>query len=422
MQLVALLGTRDNPPAALDVSGLTLAQRTLRVAAVTDIARALVVSGEPARWEHLASDHVIAGDVELTHQRTSHEDALAALREARDQLEDEFIVAPGDRVLTPKAVRQLLEEPGPSALLDEDGEVIAARFERDQLEGEDETLRALVARLADAYALTPITSMRPELMRVRDAAQAREAKRRLFKTLRKPFDRQHDGFTAYHLNRPISLSISWLLVHTPIRPNHVTAFDILLGIFAGYLMARGDWTTLALGALLMQLVSIFDGIDGELARVKLLMSPWGERFDSMGDDVIKMATLVGLGVSSFKMFGHEAILWATWTGVGCSLAMMAAWYVELARQGTGTLNGAKWWFEEEGREDNFMQRVYTVWSYLLKRDTYTLILMLIAAINLPHVALALMLVGIAIIFVSTFGQIAVRSLRGAEEFEQPAAE
>src|SRR5690606_18321905 len=61
---------------------------------------------------------------------------------------------------------------------------------------------------------------------VSDGQTARAAERALFRSLRKP----EDGWTSRALNRPISLSLSRLLVKTPLTPNQVSLGILAVGI------------------------------------------------------------------------------------------------------------------------------------------------------------------------------------------------
>lgn len=69
-----------------------------------------------------------------------------------------------------------------------------------------------------------------------DTAARREAKRRLFDACRKPVD----GFISRHLNRPISIAISKLLVDTPVSPNALTVFTFSLSFAAAFFAVQGD--------------------------------------------------------------------------------------------------------------------------------------------------------------------------------------
>lgn len=424
MQIIIAPGTlRDNSsnapmPGSLDVGGLLLTQRALRSAALAGATHATVLL--PATHElsqKLQRDHVLepmqlafVGEEPL---------ALDGLRASAlldlPGLQEEFILLPGDRVLTPALLKDLSKRPGAAALLDESEQVIAARLTPGHLEAASHDELCDVTGLIDSLHITRRSvSNKPELMQVRREQDARVAREALLKTLRKPLTRNGDGLTAYLINRPISLTLSRQLLKVPVTPNHVTFFNLLLGIYAGYMLASGNFTGIAIGAFLMQVVSIFDGIDGELARMKLLQSPFGAWFDVVSDDVVRVATIAGLGISCYKMNPDPAYIWAVVGGTIAILSTVFTLYRDLRQETNASLNSVKWFFEEEGRKPGAWQTFLVILSFFLKRDTYTLVLMAIAAVGFPQLALFVMVFGIAIITSTHFIQKLVRVLKGQQ--------
>jgi phosphatidylglycerophosphate synthase len=86
-------------------------------------------------------------------------------------------------------------------------------------------------------------------------------------------------FYRYRVARPIALA----LVKTPITPNQVSMVQPFLAAIAGWLITSDDWTHLAAGALLFEVRSILDCVDGTLAREKKMSSPSGHAIDAMCD-------------------------------------------------------------------------------------------------------------------------------------------
>ena len=70
------------------------------------------------------------------------------------------------------------------------------------------------------------------------------------------------------------------MIDTPITPNQVTVFNILLAFTAVWLFWQGAFLA---GALLALAVGVLDGVDGKLARLKLLYSRFGSRIDHVCD-------------------------------------------------------------------------------------------------------------------------------------------
>ena len=124
-----------------------------------------------------------------------------------------------------------------------------------------------------------------------DPAGRRDAEHRLFGSLRQP----SDGYLA-RFDRTLSIALSRLLVRTPVTPNVITAVSLLVGLGGAALLASaGSWNAL-LGAAVLWASCILDGCDGEVARLKLLTSPFGARFDIATDNVLHLATFVAITV------------------------------------------------------------------------------------------------------------------------------
>ncbi len=96
-------------------------------------------------------------------------------------------------------------------------------------------------------------------------ASLREARRRLLQSLGKS---GADGYVAAHLNRRLSVPISARLARTPITPTQITVISFLIALVgAAFFTVDRRWTAV-IAALLVQLSSVVDGCDGEVARLK----------------------------------------------------------------------------------------------------------------------------------------------------------
>jgi phosphatidylglycerophosphate synthase len=134
---------------------------------------------------------------------------------------------------------------------------------------------------------------------------ARKAEARLIGTLDNPRDGVFDGL----LNRRLSRGISLALLRFPITPNQITALSIAIGIVAAFAIARPGFVWPIIGALLIQLSAVFDCVDGEIARAKVLESEWGEWFDVTGDTLIHIATFAGIAAHVWPELGISAAKW-----------------------------------------------------------------------------------------------------------------
>jgi phosphatidylglycerophosphate synthase len=404
MQIV-MWCSRGAEGAQIEVSGLSMAQRAGRAMAHAGHDRALVLGpGAAAIAARMNADRWSPGlEAEAAEVTPGEESLERALRARSEQLDGEFVLVECDRVLSPK-VFEVLEGAGRArAAVGPSGDVLALRVGAGEVLALEPGARGL-EDLAEELGARRAEVAGAHHMVVRTRAQAREAKARLFRTLRKPLARQADGLTAYFINRPVSLACSRVLVNFPVSPNHVTGFNVGLALLGGAMIMTAEPLWIALGAMMMQLVSIFDGIDGEIARVKLEMSEAGAWFDVAADDVARMAMYVPLGYACYVLHQQSMFLALAGTGFLFTVMMVTRWYIDVIARGGNSANGAQWWFEAPGRERNAWNLFLIGFSYFLKRDTYTLILALVAAAGFPAVSFVMMTVGINIIFFATFLQ------------------
>jgi CDP-L-myo-inositol myo-inositolphosphotransferase len=110
-------------------------------------------------------------------------------------------------------------------------------------------------------------------------ADAETARALLYATLVKP----HDGFIARTINRRISLNLLTpllLRLFGGITANQVTLLSFLVaGAATGFFFAALP----LLGGIAVQLTSVLDGSDGEIARLKKQESDFGRFFDAVVD-------------------------------------------------------------------------------------------------------------------------------------------
>ncbi|MDI6793060.1 MAG: NTP transferase domain-containing protein [bacterium] len=104
------------------------------------------------------------------------------------------------------------------------------------------------------------------------------AEKQMLKRLTKP----QDGIVSRKMNRPVSAIFTKYLVKIGMTPNQATVITFLIALLAAYLVSKGRFIT---GGLLVQLSSIFDGVDGELARLKYSSSYLGAWLDKVFDRV-----------------------------------------------------------------------------------------------------------------------------------------
>ena len=123
------------------------------------------------------------------------------------------------------------------------------------------------------------------------------ARRVLLANLAKP---SQDGFVSRWLNRRVSLRFSSYLASTHLSPGAITLVSFLMALSGAALFAVGSYLWTLLAGLLVQLASIVDGCDGEIARLKFQTSHFGAWADTVLDRYADVAVVAGISLGHWQ--------------------------------------------------------------------------------------------------------------------------
>ncbi|MEM1575119.1 MAG: sugar phosphate nucleotidyltransferase [Nitrososphaerota archaeon] len=120
-----------------------------------------------------------------------------------------------------------------------------------------------------------------------------KAKELYWEILRKNLIKPTDGPISKYINRPISTRVSLYLYKKGVKisPNSVTILTFLLGLISTFILAQGKYV---IGGLMVFIISILDGVDGELARLKNETTAFGSFLDSVLDRYIDLMIILSL--------------------------------------------------------------------------------------------------------------------------------
>ena len=267
--------------------------------------------------------------------------------------------------------------------------------------------------------------------RVMSSEDIRLSQRKLTKSLKKPLGRDADGIVAYFINRPCSLQISKRLANSFVTPNMVSAFGLILGLGAAALVATGVPFLMVIAVIVWQIASMVDGIDGELARMRMSPSHSGEWFDTVADDITNITFMLGLGHGlyltglNFPFMGdNSSIIFLYVAMVVCGLmVIVVGWfYIEFIKLGIASHNHFEWGFETENKSNkehehrNIVRRVLAKiaggFAWCAKRDFYTFLIMILVLCSLYRVAYFVMLTGAICVGVGGLIALTIRAIRG----------
>ena len=131
-------------------------------------------------------------------------------------------------------------------------------------------------------------------------ADREEAELRVARAIREE-NRATDGIMARVFDRRLSWRISLRLARTSITPNHVTLANTGLGLVAALMFASTSYWVRLLGSILFVASVTIDGVDGELARLKMIESEAGRRLDVTTDNIVHVAIFAGLMAGCYRV-------------------------------------------------------------------------------------------------------------------------
>lgn len=122
-------------------------------------------------------------------------------------------------------------------------------------------------------------------------------------------------------NSLFSLKISSFLVKTPVTPNQITLFGLVIGLTSCFFFSQGNYWSNFIGGLLLIFTAIWDCCDGDVARLKFMESDFGDKLDTSCDNIINVFIFTGivLGVAASKGLNYAIIPFFLLALGGCSI-------------------------------------------------------------------------------------------------------
>ena len=126
-----------------------------------------------------------------------------------------------------------------------------------------------------------------------------EAELRLAKSVRTE-SLETDAPLARLVDRRLSWRLSYRLARTRMMPNHVTLANTALGFGCAAMLASTSYWIRLLGAALFLVSVTLDGVDGELARLRMVESEAGAKLDVLTDNIVHIAIFFGLMIGCYR--------------------------------------------------------------------------------------------------------------------------
>ena len=214
-----------------------------------------------------------------------------------------------------------------------------------------------------------------------------EAERKLMDGVRKA----SDGPISRHINRPISMALSRVVVNTPVTPNQISVSTLVISLVAAGFAAQGGYVGFLIAGLLFQIASIVDGTDGEVAKLTFQSSQRGEWLDTVCDNVSYLAFLSGLIVGVYRSPLPDLYYQAGIVGFVAGAASILNLTLSVRReQRSGSFLSVRYGYQDGTGLGSRMMRVA---HFMGKRDFFAFLALALAAVGQLPLALPLFGVG-----------------------------
>ena len=348
--------TGGGSKALLRVGGVPLIERAVRGLLRAGIEEVVVVVGYRAGPVAAVVKKIAPGRVRAVYAKDwqrGNGASLAAAERLLAERDDLFVVVTMDHVFSDGAIEQLVRTGAPAVLVDrspdedvwaegtrvrirrgaayafskqiEERPVDCGAFlltrdvfgcQRDAAAEGDDSLAGAVTRLARVRPLRAVELTRGSWWQDVDTpADLALVKRRLRRSLAKA----GDGPVSRHLNRPISTRMSMLLAPLGVHADVLSVLSASIGVLGGWLLAQGSAVG---GALLVHGSSVLDGVDGEVARLRLRASPRGALLDGVLDRLVDATIVAALGVWAVRE-GHATSTVIVLVGAATATAILS---------------------------------------------------------------------------------------------------
>lgn len=194
------------------------------------------------------------------------------------------------------------------------------------------------------------------------------------------------GWVARHINKRFSLPISLILARRGFRPNRITFFNMIVGLFSGIFSSIGTPAMIIWGALFFQLASILDGVDGEVAKINNSGSPFGQWLDTISDNTTLIVYLTGLAFGLYQQDHNPLIIVLVEIALASIVILIGIMVVFLKRN---TDSGSFVTYDKEfvqritTQESGFLPQFIKYGRYLLKKDSFAMTFLIFALIGFP---------------------------------------
>jgi len=120
-------------------------------------------------------------------------------------------------------------------------------------------------------------------------------------------EHRDEGIIGTLIIRKISRVITACLAGTKIGPIPINISSFVVGLTAAFFLALGEWRYLVIGGILVLFSYILDNVDGEIARLKGMVTKKGGWLDTLFDRIVEGAIFFGICFGLYNQTNNPLI-------------------------------------------------------------------------------------------------------------------
>jgi 1L-myo-inositol 1-phosphate cytidylyltransferase / CDP-L-myo-inositol myo-inositolphosphotransferase len=148
----------------------------------------------------------------------------------------------------------------------------------------------------------------------------------------------HDSLITRILSRSVSQKMTRLLLNTPVTPNQITLFSVVMGIVSAICFALGTYPLNVFGGFSLLFSTWLDGTDGEIARLKFMESELGGKLDIICDNIVHFFVFGAIGWGLATTTGDETYLYLGGLAAFASLASFMLFGGAIFKKNSGAIS------------------------------------------------------------------------------------
>ncbi len=200
------------------------------------------------------------------------------------------------------------------------------------------------------------------------------------------------GIIARNINKRFSFAMTRFFVKFKISPHALTVLTFLIGIGGGGSLISGDYLVRVFGALCLQLSSILDGCDGEVARLKNKRTTFGAWFDTIADDFVNniffLFLLIGYLQENPPAF---VVKWGILTFFATLWVSFFLYHGMILTRNPQAGDFTLSWLRRQNHKSESESKIYGKLKLFFKRDFFIFLSMILIILDQRDVLLVLFL-------------------------------